>query len=431
MKLLTRTLRNYIIFSAILILVSTPLFYFSIQRLFVHKLDIELSSHKKEFFELLPLIKSEDDLNFFSLLNDEFVLRKDDRLLGMDSFLTVNIYNEKEKTLHPYRILRSGVSILGKPYVLQIQESLVNTRDLVGTIVTIQAIILSLLFVGFVIINQKLTKTVWQPFYTILDKLKKYQIDKDTSIELPPSGTTEFQELSLAITELVNKSVVAFKSQKEFTENASHELQTPLAICRSKLELLTQTRELTREQAELVEGLFEALHRITKLMKDLLLLTKIENRQFLDIEKIDVREIIVKCVDLLDRLIQEKDLKIEVSFPEVLIVNANPVLLDVLISNLISNAVRYSPQKSTITIQGSKDRFKISNPGIPLEHPEKIFQRFHREERTILGSGLGLSIVKEICDISGYSISYSYLSSDHQFEVAFNDLPASLRSLHF
>ncbi len=420
MKLLTRTIRNYVIFSGLLILVSTPLFYFSIQRLFVHGLDVEILSHKREFYELLPLIKTEADLNFFSLLNDEFVLRKENRPFERDSFMTLNIYNEKEKELHPYRILRTGVSILGDSYLLQIQESLVNTRDLVTTIVTIQVILLTLLFIGFVVINQKLTTTVWAPFYTILDKLKKYQIDKDTSIDLPPSSTTEFRELSEAIAELVNKSLIAFQSQKEFTENASHELQTPLAICRSKLELLTQTKELTREQAELVEGLFDALHRITKLMRDLLLLSKIENRQFLDVEKIEVRQITMKCLDSLHRLIQEKELRMEVNVSETLIVNANPILLEVLISNLISNAVRYSLPGSTISIKGSKDRFIISNPGVPLEHPEKMFQRFHREQRTVLGNGLGLSIVKKVCEISGYSISYSYSSPNHQFELVLN-----------
>ena len=420
MKLLTRTIRNYVIFSGLLILVSTPLFYFSIQRLFVHGLDVEILSHKREFYELLPLIKTEADLNFFSLLNDEFVLRKENRPFERDSFMTLNIYNEKEKELHPYRILRTGVSILGDSYLLQIQESLVNTRDLVTTIVTIQVILLTLLFIGFVVINQKLTTTVWAPFYTILDKLKKYQIDKDTSIDLPPSSTTEFRELSEAIAELVNKSLIAFQSQKEFTENASHELQTPLAICRSKLELLTQTKELTREQAELVEGLFDALHRITKLMRDLLLLSKIENRQFLDVEKIEVRQITMKCLDSLHRLIQEKELRMEVNVSETLIVNANPILLEVLISNLISNAVRYSLPGSTISIKGSKERFIISNPGVPLEHPEKMFQRFHREQRTVLGNGLGLSIVKKVCEISGYSISYSYSSPNHQFELVLN-----------
>lgn len=423
MKLLSRTVRNYVIFAALLIFISTPLFYFAIQRLFVHKLDVELMSHKEEFHELLPLIKSDADLKFFSLLNDEFVLKKDDRLLKKDSFLTVSVYIEEEKNMHPYRILRTGVSIMGEPYLLQIQESLVTTRDLVSTIVTIQVLLLTMLFIGFVIINQKLTKTVWAPFYAILDKLKKYQIDKDATIDLPPSTTTEFQELSTAIGELVNKSFIAFQSQKEFTENASHELQTPLAICRSKLELLTQTQELTREQADLVEGLFDALNRISRLTRDLLLLSKIENRQFLDLEKIEVEKIFAKCINLYDRQIHEKELTIEISFSEALWINANPILFEVLISNLVSNAVRHSVQKSTIVIKGFKDRVIIRNSGVPMEHPEKIFQRFHRQHRSMVGSGLGLSIVKKVCDLSGYTISYSYSFAIHQFEIAFNAFP--------
>ncbi len=419
MKLLTRTVRNYVIFSALMILISTPLFYSSIQRLFINKLDVELISHKKEFYELLPLIKTETDLKFFALMNDEFVLKQNDHRLEMDSFLTVNIYSEKERKVHPYRILRTEVFIRGKSYVLQIQESLVNAIDLVATIVTIQVILLTLLFIGFVLINRKLTRTVWSPFYTILDKLKSYRIDKDTSIDLPTSSTTEFQELSSAISELVNNSYAAFQSQKEFTENASHELQTPLAICQSKLELLTQTKELTFEQAELVESLFDALDRITRLTKNLLLLSKIENRQFLDTDEIEVRSILTKCIDAYNHQIQEKQLTVEISLPEAVSIKANPILFEVLINNLISNAVRHSSQASTITVKGAKDHIIISNAGAPLEHPGKIFQRFHREQRTTFGSGLGLSIVKKVCDISGYFIAYSYSPPNHQFKITF------------
>jgi signal transduction histidine kinase len=86
-----------------------------------------------------------------------------------------------------------------------------------------------------VLINQKLSRTVWQPFYTILDRLKKYQIDKDKSIDLPPSSTAEFRDMSLAISQLVNRNSEVYQSQKEFNENAAHELQTPLAICRRNL----------------------------------------------------------------------------------------------------------------------------------------------------------------------------------------------------
>jgi signal transduction histidine kinase len=420
MKLLDRTVRNYVIFSALLLVVCTPLFYFSIERLFVHKMDQELLSHKEEFHEILPLLKTEADLRFFSLMNDEFLLKEvDHKIENDDSLFTISIFNDEEKEMQPYRILRTSVVIQNKPYALQIQESMVNSTDLVFAIAAIQATLITLLLIGLILINRKLSRTIWNPFYTILDKLKKYQIDKDPSIDLPQSSTAEFRDLSSAISQLVKRSHEVFQSQKEFTENASHELQTPLAISRSKLELLAQTRELTQEQAELVESLLDAMDRITRLNKDLLLLSKIENRQFFDVETIKLKTIVAKCKEAYSRQAQEKEITVKSSFAESAVIKANPVLIEVLISNLISNAIRHTAKSGIVILEGTRDHIVVANAGVPLEHPEKMFQRFHRESRTTFGSGLGLSIVKKVCDVAGYEIAYTYMSPMHKFKISF------------
>jgi len=260
---------------------------------------------------------------------------------------------------------------------------------------------------------------VWGPFYVILDKLKKFQIDKHAAIDLPRSTTSEFRDLSFAITQLVDKNREAFQSQKEFTENASHELQTPLAICRSKLELLAQTRELTEHQAELVASLFSGIERISRLNKNLLLLSKIENRQFLELEEINLPLVVDKYLDVFSNQMLDRSIQVNSKLDKVASIDANPVLLDVLISNLISNAVRHSSDGSTINIEGSREYFMISNPGEPLLNPDKVFERFHREARAEVGNGLGLSIVKKICDVTGYRLAYNYNESRHNFRVAF------------
>jgi two-component system, OmpR family, sensor histidine kinase ArlS len=419
MKLLTRTVRNYILFSATLLLVSTPIFYFSIQVLFIHKMDRELLSHKNEFYELIPLLKTENDFKFFSQMNDEILLKETSYLMKRDSFLTTDIYNEEEKTHQPYRILRTGVMVQSKPYVLQVQESMVDTTELISAIVAIQVVLIGLLLTGFGFINRKLSKTIWGPFYDILDKLKRYQIDRDDKIDLPDPSTNEFKDLSIAVSQLINRSHEAFQSQKEFTENAAHELQTPLAICRTKLELLAQTKELTHEQADLVGNLLDATDRITRLNKDLLLLSKIENRQFIEIEKIQLKSVVQKSIAIYSRKIQEKGLMVTVSLDEMVQINANPVLLEVLVNNVISNAFRYATEGGVVTIEGDPSELTVSNSGKPLEHPEKVFHRFHRESRSIQGTGLGLSIVKKICEVSNYNVSYEYSSSMHRFRISF------------
>jgi signal transduction histidine kinase len=419
MKLLTRTVRNYVLFSTLLLMVCTPVFYFFIQRLFVHKIDQELLSHKEEFHELLPLLKTKSEFDFFGRMNDELLLKESPHPLKADSFVTETIYNDTEKEMHPYRILRTGVIIQGRPYVLQIQESMVSTTELISAIVVIQAALIALLLIGFVLINRKLSITVWRPFYITLDKLKKYQIDRDNSIDLPPSSTDEFRDLSVAISQLINRNYEVFQSQKEFTENAAHELQTPLAICRTKLELLAQTKELTREQADLVVSLLDATDRITRLNKDLLLLARIENRQFFETDTIELRSVVTKCLEVYDRKIREKKLSIRLSLDGALPIKTNPVLAEVLVNNIISNAIRHTTEGGAVIIDGTKSFLIVSNSGEPLGHPEKIFQRFHRGSRSAPGTGLGLSIVKKICEVSGYRITYDYTSSMHHFKISF------------
>jgi signal transduction histidine kinase len=419
MKLLSRTVQNYVIFSALLLIISTPVFYFSIQRLFVHELDKELISHKSEFYQIIPLLKTESELEFFRLMNDEFILKEGQPISRKDSIYSATLYNEKEDDMQAYRILNTRVEIHGKPHLLQIRESLVSTKDLVTAIVAIQVFLISILLAGLAIINRKLSKTVWGPFYLILDRLKRYQIDRDTSIDLPRSSTAEFRDLSAAITQLVDRNREAFQNQKEFTENASHELQTPLAVCRTKLELLAQTKELTEQQAELVGSLFHGVERISRLNKNLLLLSRIENRQFLEIEEIDLLSVAYKYLDLYRSQLQEKGLQVKVTIDEHAAIKANSVLLDVLMSNLITNAVRYSLEGSTIILEGTRNYILVSNSGEPLKNPEKIFERFHRESRIEMGNGLGLSIVKKICEVKGYQLTYHYYDSMHRFKITF------------
>ncbi len=419
MKLLNRTIKNYLLYSILLVLSCTPLFYFSIRYLFEHDMDEILISHKQDFNQSMAYMKSSKDIDFYHLMNKEFVLMPTAILPLRDSLFTLDLYDSGAAAFIPHRVFSTGVTVNGQHYELQIRESMVNTRSLIGAIMSIQVLMLSLLLAGLVLINRRLSKTIWNPFYTLLERLKKYQIDQDQTLELPSSSTAEFRDLGLAIRQLIDKNHDVYLSQKEFTENASHELQTPLAIIGAKIELLAQTKELTHEQAELVGNLLDSMDRLSRLNKSLLLLTKIENRQFLDVEEIDINELIKKILHVYKRQEEEKGLTITYHLNEPVFITANPILLEVLISNLISNAIRYTPLSGAIGITCASDFILVSNSGAPLEYPEKIFQRFHRESRITLGSGLGLSIVKKVCDVSGYQIRYSYTSSMHHFRIGF------------
>lgn len=419
MRLLTHTIRNYFLLSAILLLLSVPAFYFVIHELLIREFDEELLEHKADFYQSIPHIRSSDDLIFYELLNKEFSLERTDNKIQRDSIYSQELYDVREDRLIPYRILRSGIRLNGQHYELLVKESMIGTKELVVVIVVIITVILIMLLIGFVFVNRFIAKKLWSPFYQTLQKLKSYEVDKNPMVEVNGTTITEFKDLNEAIRLLTERNFRTFNIQKEFTENAAHELQTPIAICRSKLELLMQTKELTEEQAELVSSLYDATDRISRLNKNLLLLSRIENNQYTDKEPVDLPAVISKCLGIHQPKLHRKNITLTSSLESAGTFRANPVLLEVMINNLISNAVRYTPEGGSIHIETLNNILSISNTGELLQEPDKIFHRFHRESRNTYGSGLGLAIVKKICDVKGYDLTYNFIGSRHTFRVSF------------
>lgn len=419
MKLLSRTIQNYVLFSALLFALCTPLFYFAIQRLFVHEMDGVLLAHKKDFLKSSQYLKTEDDLIFYHMMNKEFTLTPAAALPTRDTLYTVESYDSLHGGIIPFRTYVSGILIQNKPYLLKIQESMVSSRDLVSAIVAIQAGLLAFLFLGLVLINRKLSRTIWHPFYKILERLKLYQLDKDASIELPNSTTAEFRDLSSAITQLISNNRNAYESQKEFTENASHEIQTPLAVLNGKLDLLMQTN-LSEQQAELIASIHASTLRLSRLNRNLLLLAKIENNQFQTLEEVDCEEVLTNLLQQFEESILSKNIAVKLVYPKKGIrIKSNKALIEILLSNLVSNAIRYAPAHSAIVMERTTDSFIISNQGDPLKKPEVVFERFTREGTTSTGTGLGLAIARKIVDQLGYKLTYEYKEAQHHFKILF------------
>jgi signal transduction histidine kinase len=209
-----------------------------------------------------------------------------------------------------------------------------------------------------------------------------------------------------------------FQQQKEFIENASHELQTPLAIFQSKLDLLMQDDALTEEQATLVKDLINANQRLSKLNKSLLLLSKIESGQFIDKEAIDVEPVLRDSVSTYLELSGTTAINILETSPY--IVQGNRTLIEILINNLVRNSFQHTLHCDQIRITLNHGVLTIENPGEPIKDKvEKIFERFYKESSLKSSTGLGLSIAKKICDLSGYTLTYIYKDGVHFFTVKF------------
>jgi len=206
---------------------------------------------------------------------------------------------------------------------------------------------------------------------------------------------------------------------KAFTENASHEIQTPLAIINSKLDLLMQDERLTDTQSQALHEAGSALQRLSRLNKSLLLLTRIENKQFNETSNIDLHKRIEEKLSELKELIDDKNIEVNRNLKNSNI-NMNSDLADILLNNLIGNAIRHTSKNGQISITLSPKELTIQNSANGVALPkQELFNRFYKPVSSNDGNGLGLSILKQICDASGYSISYNFINEKHEFSIHF------------
>lgn len=332
------------------------------------------------------------------------------------------IYYQNIKQLLPFEVLTSTYSWNGKTYLLSTYVSSKEIHHLVLKVFATEAIILLLLLLTVVIVNKRSSRSLWTPFFSTLQKVNQYDIVRNQDIELPPStGTAEFDELNKVIASLIQNVNQAYHQQKQFVENASHEMQTPLAIIRSKLELLINQPELNEKTASLLSDITEANDRLSQMNRTLLLLAKIENNQFPAVEEINLSE-------LLENLIDNYRNHYECDFPDLTqsvqsnkIIIANRSLIEVLLSNLIKNAVEHNQPNGSIAITLSESELSIKNTGAkPETEPENLFERFRKGSHKSKTTGLGLAMVKQICLLYHYSIYYTYQNGWHEVTVRFN-----------
>ncbi len=292
-------------------------------------------------------------------------------------------------------------------------------EDIMKGIMLQYLLITVLLCIGIMLTLRLMSRKLWQPFDKTLTLVESFKLEDRQIPILPRSDVKEFERLRNALDKLMKKDVDSYVAQKEFTENASHELQTPLAIFQTKLELLLQQPELTAEQANIIQDLFQMTSRLSRLNRSLLLLAKIDNKQFDTKDHIQLAQFIDCLIPSLESI--SGQLRIYRLYPQKpLSINANRILLESMVNNLFINAVRHNTPDGTITIGIDDNKLTIANTSTePPLSSSLIFHRFYRPTQNKSGNGLGLAIVKAICDYHGWSIEYQYKDSQHCFTVSF------------
>ena len=337
-----------------------------------------------------------------------------------DVYVDTMMFMHNEQDFEPVRLLRTIFRHNNQYYQMQVVTSMVEEDDLIRELITALIWLYTGLVISILLLNNFLLKRIWRPFYHLLKQLKNFRLERPSDIVTKPTGIDEFKLLNDTIQRLIRSNVDAYNSQKHFIENASHELQTPLAISINKLEALAESNRLTPQDLQLLSSALDNLQRLTRLNKSLLLLSKIENRQFVAAEDINLNELVKKIVaDFADQLTFSK-LTLDVDEQGTAMVQMNAELAAVMITNIIKNAIIHNQAGGSIKIVLQGRAITISNTGkAGAMNQQNLFTRFNTEEHSSNSTGLGLAIVKAIVDLHSFKISYTYTDT-HILTISFD-----------
>jgi signal transduction histidine kinase len=419
MKLLTKTNIYYTFFALIIFIIGGFAFFYIIQNKIYEEIDEALLS-RKDFITKQLNIKGESYFNELTNWEDIRIIKTNGKSILPFGYHDTLIFNPGDREGEQFRCLSFRADINGAIYKIDILRSATDSESLVEGIVLSASIIFLLLLGGGAVLNYYISKKIWRPFYNILDIIKDYRPGGKPFEEIPKSSISEFGNLNRVIEMLVTKVENDFINLKQFTENASHEIQTPLAIIKAKSELLLQQEELDQEAVKEIMSINEGVTRLSKLNQALLQLMKIENRQYQETEAIDLSGLLEQKLQRLNELIEMKNINLKTSINKNVFVNMNVSLADIMISNLLNNSIKHNVFGGELIIKLIPKELSIKNTGETLRiDPQKLFDRFVKESTSNDSIGLGLSLVKQICETYNFAVSYNYEHSMHELKINF------------
>ncbi|MBC9794451.1 sensor histidine kinase [Sinomicrobium weinanense] len=421
MKLLNQSLKYLSVFILVIISAWSVIFYINMLDEIYDSIDDGLDNYK-----LLILKKAEKDPAIlhktgFDESNYAIIpIDKEEALRIRDTYKDTLLYMPYEDDKEPVRMLTSAFEHKGDYYKLEVMSSMVEEDDLMEDLFWSIVWLYVALIVSVLIINNLVLRKLWRPFYQLLDHLKAFRINKAFPLPEIQTGTKEFKELKRTCDMLIKHTMEAYSNQKQFTENAAHELQTPLAIISNKLELLLEKNSMESADAEVVSETLQIVSTLTQLNRSLLLLSKIENKQFFDNKEISVNHLVHQVVENLGDFARFKEVDINIEEKGQASLSMDDTLANILISNLVKNAVFHNLKGGYVNIEVRENKLVVRNSSPHGKMEEKdLFKRFFRKNQSQQSTGLGLAIVKAICRLYGFSITYSY-REEHCFTVEFH-----------
>jgi signal transduction histidine kinase len=418
MKLFTRYSRiNIFVIIIIFIIASTALF-FSIRYILLHQVDDDLRIEEKE---IATYVDKYNRLPESISVKDQIIDIQAATAPTVRHFTTNRFIEPGDATPETFRQLVFGIRAGNNWYRITVSKSLEDSDALVHSILIISLITILTILVASFAINRFVLKRIWRPFYQSLDAVRQFKIGSGEELQLPPSSFEEFSFMNDTLLRLTQQAQLDYLSLKTFSENAAHEIQTPIAIIRSKLDLLIQDENLSEEQSQAAQSAYNAIQKLARLNHSLLLLAKIENRQYDEVEQVDLEARLREKLNDFQELWQAQQISVQPLLQPARI-SMNPELADILLNNLLSNATRHNYTGGYISIILNEKVLEISNTSHEGALDDRaLFQRFYKPSQNAQHNGLGLSIIRQICDSSGFPIQYRFEEERHFFRVSFEE----------
>ena len=410
MKLITKSSLTFISASVLFFLVGSIIMYFSVRTIFSSNLNDTLLEKKTN---LVKQIEPDNVERFYS--NDVFVNKINS---DIPSSFSDTVLIESGKYIL-YRKIDFSYFTSDQYYKISVLEPQKKTDILVSKIVIMNVGLAFIFFLILFFVNRHSVNNTLKIFYRTISKLEQFNLNNNDELHLDSAQLFEIKKMNSVIQKMADTIRKDFELQKEYTENVSHELQTPLAVINSKVDELMQSDNLTKPQMEQLAILMETTNRLSKINQALIFLTKIDNRFYTKGSTFSVNQLLKEQLDLFEESIQQKNIKVTLNLLDTTHIYMDKYLAETMINNLVRNAISHNNDIKEINISIENNCFIISNSGDKLTFPsDKILDRFSKSTTNKKSLGIGLSVVKSICDLYHFELSYSQ-DNFHTFIIKF------------
>lgn len=417
MKLARQYNRANLLTSLLILVLSGAVYYAVIHYILTDKLDRDLDIEEQEIrayaakYHKLPL---PGDYKDQKMAYKPITVTSDTARLYDNT-----IYSQPDGAqAEPGRSLVTTIPAGGIRYRVTVTKSSLEAEDLIRLMFMITLALIALFLISLLIINRFLLSSLWRPFYATLKELKAFGPADDQTLTVQPTEIDEFAELNASVLMMAGRVKNDYRELRNFTDNASHEMMTPLAVIHSKLDILIQTEALSDRQGQIIQDVYLAVNKLSRLSQSLLLLAKIENNLIAETEELDLAELIGQKAGQFSEMLISGEIELEMSIGQQK-VYMNKYLADILLNNLFSNAIRHNRKAGKISVLLHADTLVISNTGSPDPlDGQKIFGRFYKHSSSE-GSGLGMAISSQICKLYHSPIAYKFDKGMHCFSIVF------------